>query len=88
VLGELVGQREHERDERVLFVGLDLQHVETDALGLAGLVQQPVALGLRQRRRDRILRDRLRSNITASCDRRPEAGLRLNILNSFVTGSK
>jgi hypothetical protein len=59
-MGKLVGQREDEHDEGVLIGRLDLQHVEADALGFAGLVQQAVALGFRECRGDGVLGDRLR----------------------------
>ena len=56
-VAELVGQGEHERDVRRLVVRIDLKDVEADALGLVGLVEEPVALRLRQRRFDRLIRE-------------------------------
>ena len=41
-MGKLIGQREDERDERVLVSGIDLEDVEADAFRFARLVQEPV----------------------------------------------
>ncbi len=56
---ELVGQGEQQRDEGLLVVRLDLQDVQTDALGLPRLVQEPVALRLLERPRNGFPRQRL-----------------------------
>src|SRR5262249_27718625 len=56
---ELVGQRQEERDDRLLILVIDAQHVEADTLGLGGLVQDAVAFGSLERSRDGISRERL-----------------------------
>ena len=71
-MAELVGQREQQQRQRLLVVRLDRQHVEADALGLDRLVEQPVALGLLQRRGDRPRGESgFSSNIAASFAARP-----------------
>ena len=50
--GELVGDGQDAGDERVLVPRVEPQHVLADALGLLGLVEQPVAVGLLQGGRD------------------------------------
>src|SRR4029079_11396281 len=54
LIAELVGQGQQQHHQRVLVDRIDLQHVETDALGLAGLVQQAIAFGLGQRGWNRV----------------------------------
>ena len=56
---ELIGEREQQRDERGLIVGVDREDVEADALGFARLVEEAVPLGLRQGGVDGVTRERL-----------------------------
>ena len=49
VVGEPIGQREQQHDQRLSILGLRRQDVLADALRLLGFVQQPVALGLGER---------------------------------------
>jgi len=56
-VGELVGECEEHRGERALMAGIDGQDVQTDALGLRGLVQEPVVPGLLVRVVDRLGRE-------------------------------
>src|SRR5689334_16155737 len=58
---ELVGEREAEDAERQLVSGVDRKHVATDALGLFGLVQLAVAIGLLQGGVDAVGVDALQS---------------------------
>ena len=56
---ELIGERQDQRAQRVLVVGIDREDVAADALGLRRIVEQAVALGLLERVRDAVGRDRL-----------------------------
>ncbi len=56
-LRELVRQGQDHRGERVLVIRFDLKNVEADAFRFCRLVQQTVPLGLRQRRRNGVLRE-------------------------------
>ena len=46
---ELIRECEQQHHQRVLVVGIDVQSVQADALGLAGLVQQAIPLRFRHR---------------------------------------
>ena len=53
------GNKYKARFERLGVAGIHLQHIEADAFGCHGVVQQPVPMGLLQCRRDAGVTDRL-----------------------------
>ena len=69
-MGKLIGQREDERDDGVLISGIDLEDIEADAFCFTRLVQEPVPLRLRQRRRYRIGRQWLEREHGSPQDRK------------------
>jgi len=56
-VGELIGQRQQQHDERLVIAGIDGEDVLADALRLRRLVEQAVTFCLRQGRWDRAHRD-------------------------------
>ena len=51
-IAELIGEREHEDDARGLVVRIGLEDIEADTLGFARFIEQAIALGFLERRRN------------------------------------
>ena len=59
VLAELVREGQHQQHQSLLVLAVHPQDVAADALGVLGVVEQPVALGLLERGGDRLFVDGL-----------------------------
>ena len=57
-LPELIGDGQQQGDQGLLVFGTYRQHVEADALGGGGIIDDPVSLRLLQRRGDAVFGDR------------------------------